>query len=106
VIHVVAEIRLVPGTLQQFLAEFGRLAPEVRAEDGCIEYAGAVDFPSGASVQAPVRDDLVTVIEKWRDVAALEAHGSARHMAAYRKRVAGFVKATTVYVLRPVGEPG
>lgn len=105
-IHVIAEIRLRPDTRDSFLAEFTRLVPLVRAEDGCVEYAGAADFPSGAAVQAPVRHNLVTVIEKWRDVAALEAHGSAPHMEAYRSRVKEWVLETIVYVLRPAGEPG
>jgi len=106
VIHVVAEIRLRPGTLAGFLPEFTRLVPLVRAEDGCIEYSGAVDYPSGVGAQSPVRPDLVTVIEKWRDAAALEAHGRAARMDAYRARVKDFVRETMVYVLRPVGEPG
>ena len=104
-IHVVAEIRLQPGTLGGFMPEFTRLVPLVRAEDGCIEYSGAVDYPSGVGAQSPVRPDLVTVIEKWRDAAALEAHGRAPHMDAYRARVKDFVVETLVYVLKSVGEP-
>lgn len=103
-IHVVAEIHLRPGTQEHFLVEFTRLVPLVRAEDGCIEYSGAVDYPSGVGAQKVVRENLVTVVEKWRDTAALEAHGSAPHMEAYRGRVKDFVKETLVYVLRPVGE--
>jgi len=106
VIHVVAEIRLRPGAVAAFLSEFSRLVPLVRAEDGCLEYSGAVDYPSGVGAQSEVRQDLVTVIEKWRDAAALEAHGSAPHMEAYRSRVKEFVRETRVYVLQPVGEAG
>ena len=104
-IHVVAEIRLRPGTLAAFLPEFTRLVPLVRGEDGCIEYSGAVDYPSGVGAQSAVRPDLVTVIEKWRDAAALEAHGRAPHMDGYRGRVRDFAQETMVYVLKSVGEP-
>jgi len=104
-IHVVAEIRLRPGTLHRFLPEFTQVVPLVRAEDGCIEYSGAIDYPSGVGAQSAVRPDLVTVIEKWRDAAALEAHGRAPHMDAYRARVKDFVVETLVYVLKPAGEP-
>ena len=105
-IHVVAEIQLAPGAIDRYLEEFRRLAPLVRAEDGCIEYGGAIDLKTGVAAAAPRRADRVTVIEKWRDEAALEAHLAAPHMAAYRRRVADLVLRAVIHVMRPVGEPG
>lgn len=104
-IHVVAEIRLAPEARARFLEEFGRLVPSVRAEDGCLEYAGAVDLASGLAAAPPVRADVVTVIEKWRDVPALEAHLRTPHMAGYRKAVQGLVQDTVIRVLAPAGGP-
>ncbi len=101
-IHVVAEIRLHPGKTANFLVDFRRLAPEVHAEDGCIEYGATTDTRSGLAAQAPVRHDLVTVIEKWRDVAALDAHLKAPHLAAHRRRTADFVREVRIYVLEGV----
>ena len=100
-IHVIATIELNPGTRDAFLAEFHRLVPLVHAEDGCIEYGPAVDVASGAAAQPPVRADVVVVVEKWADLAALDAHSKAPHMAAYRPRVKDFVKAATLHVLQP-----
>jgi quinol monooxygenase YgiN len=105
VIHVVAEITLVPEGRTRFLAEFGRLVPAVRAEDGCLEYAGAVDLASGLAAAAPVRPDVVTVVEKWRDVPALDAHLRAPHMERYREAVNDLVHDVVIHVLAPAREP-
>ena len=99
-IHVLAEIRTQPGARDAFVADLRALEPVVRAEAGCIEYAGAVDVPTGIRVQAPVRDDVVMVVEKWADEAALAAHLDAPHMHAHRARVKPFVAGVTIHVLR------
>jgi quinol monooxygenase YgiN len=44
--------------------------------------------------------DGVTVVEKWRDVAALQAHLKAPHMASYREQVKDMVLGTTLKVVR------
>ncbi len=105
-IHVIATIELHPGTRELFLNEFNQLVPKVQAEDGCIEYGGAIDLPSGLSAQIPVRPDVVTIVEKWSSLDALVAHLAASHMKAYRERVKTFVVRTTLQVLAPAGEPG
>lgn len=71
------EVRLVviittqPGKGPQQLAAFGRLAPQVRAEDGCLQYDlhPVVGNP-----------DSFVLIEKWASKAALDAHHVAAHM--------------------------
>lgn len=100
-IHVIATIELNPGTRDRFLAEFRQLVPQVRAENGCLEYGAAVDVASGSPAQIPLRPDVVTVVEKWSDLDALRAHSVAPHMAAYRPRVKEFVVRTTLQVLEP-----
>jgi quinol monooxygenase YgiN len=101
-IHVIATIELNPGTRDAFLGVFRRLVPLVHAEAGCIEYGPAVDVASGSPAQPPVRADVVTVVEKWADVAALQAHSKAPHMAQYRIDVKDYVKGVTLQVLEPV----
>lgn len=98
-IHVLAEIRLAPGAREQFIAEFRLLEPMVCAEAGCIEYVGTVDTKTAIAAQAPLRDDVVMVIEKWETEAALSAHLDAPHMVEYRKRVKGLVSSTLIHVL-------
>jgi quinol monooxygenase YgiN len=99
VIHVLAEIRLAPGARERFLAEFRLLEPLVRAEEGCIEYVGAFDKQTAIAAQAPVRNDVVMVIEKWESEAALARHLDTPHMVAYRKRVKSLVSSTVIHVL-------
>ncbi len=100
-VHVVATIELHPGVRVQFLGEFRQIVPAVLAEDGCLEYGAAVDVPTSLAAQGPVRDDVVVVVEKWRDLPALEAHLVAPHMTAYRARVKDLVVKTTLQVLAP-----
>jgi quinol monooxygenase YgiN len=100
-IHVIATIQTVPGKRAELLAEFHRLVPVVRAEVGCIEYGPTVDVNSGIDGLPAVRDDVVTVVEKWENVAALKAHLAASHMLRYREAVKNIVAAVDIRVLEP-----
>jgi quinol monooxygenase YgiN len=100
-IHVIATIQLNEGTRPAFLAEFHKLVPLVRAEEGCLEYGPAVDVASGLAVQIPMRANVVTVVEKWKDLDCLKKHLQAPHMAAYRPKVKDFVVDTKLQVLAP-----
>jgi quinol monooxygenase YgiN len=100
-LHVLATIEVAEGKRTAFLAEFHKLVPLVRAEEGCIEYGAAVDVPTAIPVQSPVRDDVVMVVEKWTTLDALIAHLAAPHMAEYRQRVAGLVRKVSLQILQP-----
>ena len=98
-IHVLATIEIAPGRREDFLAAFDEVVPDVRAEAGCIEYGPAVDVAT--PIGELVRDDMVTVIEKWASVEALTAHLEAPHMLRYRRTVKDLVKAVSIRVLEP-----
>jgi quinol monooxygenase YgiN len=99
-IHVIATIQTATGRRDDFLAAFGELVPDVRAEAGCIEYGPATDLPTAASSQ-PARENVVTVIEKWESVEALLAHLKAPHMVRYRDRVKDIVTGIDIRVMEP-----
>jgi quinol monooxygenase YgiN len=101
-IHVLALIEVTPGRRDEFLVKFRELVPKVRAEKGCMEYGPTVDFPSTLSVQTPVGEGIVVVVEKWDSVQALEDHLAAPHMQAYRQSVENIVVGITIHVLQPV----
>jgi quinol monooxygenase YgiN len=101
VIHVIATIELAAGKREAFLAEFHRIVPLVRAEAGCLDYGPAIDVPSGLAAQPPVREDVVTVIERWESLDALRAHATAPHMQDYRVRVKDYVVRVQLQVLSP-----
>jgi quinol monooxygenase YgiN len=101
-VHVLATVELHSGVRSRFLGEFQQIVPTVLAEDGCLEYGAAVDVPTSLAAQVPLRDHVVVIVEKWRDLPALEAHLVAPHMTAYRVRVKELVVRTTLQVLEPV----
>lgn len=100
-IHVIATIELIPGGREKFLAAFHALMPEVHAEDGCIDYGPTVDVRTSIGAQIPYREDVVVIVEKWRDLPALEAHLVAPHMTPYRAEVKPLVVSTKLQVLEP-----
>jgi quinol monooxygenase YgiN len=100
-IYVIATIELAEGKRDDFLKRVQRLVPMVRAEKGCLEYGPAVDAPTGIKVQMPIRENVVTMMEKWADLKSLEAHLSTPHMQEYRQDVKGMVVGTKLQVLQP-----
>jgi quinol monooxygenase YgiN len=100
-IFVIATIEVKPGKREAFLAEFHKNMPNVRAEQGCIEYGPTVDVKTDIKAQIPLRENAVTVVEKWENLPALHAHLAAPHMATYRERVKDYVAGVTLQVLEP-----
>jgi quinol monooxygenase YgiN len=100
-ICVIAKIEVAEGRREEFLAEFRRVVPKVLQEAGCLEYGPMVDVPTSVGAQVSPRDDVVTVVEKWESVEALEAHLMAPHMLAYRKTVQGLVVSASLEILKP-----
>ena len=98
-IHVIAAIRAKAGRRSDLLNEFSALVPKVLAEAGCIEYGPTIDVDSGITGLPAARGDVVTVVEKWRDVAALKAHLAAPHMLSYREAVKDMVADVEIRVL-------
>ena len=100
-IHVIATIELTDGGREAFLKEFRALVPKVRTETGCLEYGPTVDAVSGIAAQGTPRPNVVTVVEKWSDLASLKAHLVAPHMQEYRPRVKHLVRSTALQILEP-----
>jgi quinol monooxygenase YgiN len=100
-IYVIATVEVKAGKREAFLAEFHRNIPNVRAENGCLEYSPTVDVKTDIKAQIPLRDNVVTVVEKWDSLPALQAHLGAAHMTAYRERVKDLVVGVTLQVLDP-----
>jgi len=99
-IHVVATITLHPDRRADFLAEFRRMMPATHAEDGCLAYQPLVDAAAGVHhAQVAPRPEVVTIVERWRDLPALRAHLVAPHMAAYRARVKDLVVGAQLQIL-------
>jgi quinol monooxygenase YgiN len=98
-IHVIATIELTAGARAAFLVEFWSIVPSVLAEPGCLEYGPTVDVPTEIPAQGPPRDDVVVIVEKWRDLECLRSHLTAPHMVAYRPKVKHLVIRSQLQVL-------
>jgi quinol monooxygenase YgiN len=101
VIDVIASIRLKPGRRNEFLAIFAANVPNVLAEDGCHQYYPAIDVDTGLAVQEKDPNG-VTVVEKWRDTPALQAHLKTPHMLSYREKVSDMVESVSLKVVQQV----
>lgn len=100
-IYVIATIELEPGSRDEFLAHFRAVVPKVLQEAGCLEYGPTVDIETNIGAQASPRDQVVTVVEKWDSIEALEAHLVAPHMLTYREKVKRLVRGASLQILRP-----
>jgi quinol monooxygenase YgiN len=100
-IHVIAIITAKPGQRDNILAAAKANIPAVLAEDGCIEYAPAIDAEGLGSFQTKFGPDTFVFIEKWRDAQALKAHAAAPHMAAYAGKVKDLIASRVIHVLSP-----
>jgi quinol monooxygenase YgiN len=98
-IHVVAVITTKPGKRGEVLSAFHANMPAVHAEDGCVEYQPVIDAEGFGSFQTKLGPETFMVIEKWRDAAALKAHSTAAHMAAYGAKVKDMVASRVIHVL-------
>ena len=100
-IHVLADIVVLPGRREDVLAAFRQLVPQVLAEDGCIAYGPTVDVATGHPAQPPVRADAIVVVEQWASVDALRAHLRAPHMEAFRAKYGALIADLTLRVTVP-----
>jgi quinol monooxygenase YgiN len=82
-ICVLATLEVTPGKRDELLAIFHWLVPHVRAENGCIEYTPMID---AATDMTTIRENVVTVVEKWESVAILKKHLATPHMVEFGKR--------------------
>jgi quinol monooxygenase YgiN len=100
-IHVIATIKVKPGTREKFLGILKANVPNVTAEKGCIAYVPAVDVESGIPVQMDLRPEVVTLVEAWESLDDLRAHLKTAHMQAYREKVKDIVKNISLHVMTP-----
>lgn len=93
---IVATITPKPDKFDEVAEVLTRLIPEVHNEDGCELYA----LHRGK--------DRFVFVEKWRDMAALGAHGGSPNLKALNEGLEGLVTGSLdVQVLEavPAGDP-
>ena len=100
-VHVLAVITAKPGMRDSILQAFRANVPNVRAEQGCIEYGAAVDAEPALKFQTAFGPDAFVVVEKWESLDALKAHAAAPHMAAYAAKTKDMIASRTIHILSP-----
>ncbi len=100
-ITVIATVTVEESRRDEFIGIFKELVPSVHAEAGCVEYGPTVDLETSIPAQPPARSEVVTIVEKWESIEALEAHLVAPHMTEYRAKVKDLVKNVSLQVLEP-----
>ncbi len=97
-IHVIASITVKASERDAFLEIFKANVPKVLEEEGCVEYAATVDFPTEVPIQE-TNANLVTIVEKWETFPHLEAHFTAPHMLKYKAEVEDMVEEVSLKIL-------
>ena len=98
-VYVIATIEVDPQRVGDFLAELRQNVPNVRGEAGCLQYEPTVDAATDISAQIPLRRGVVTIVEQWQSLAALQDHLKAPHMTQYRQRVKEMIRGVSLQVL-------
>ena len=100
-VYVIAEIEVTDGRREEFLEQFRKIVPLVREEQGCRQYVPVIDVPTNIAAGRQARENVVTVIEHWDSLEALEAHLVAPHMIDYRAQVKHLVVQASLSISQP-----
>ncbi len=100
-IYLVVSVRVKPGKLAEFLDLFRSVAPLVRKEKGCVQYLAAMDFNSGLPPQV-FDKDVVTILERWESLEALQNHLASPHMATFFEKEPVLTESTSIKILTEV----
>lgn len=91
-IHVIADIRIKPGMLEEFAAIAQPFVALSRQEPGCRRY------DLSASITDP---ESLVFVEQWESREALEAHLASPHLTAFREARRPFLVAAHVEIIHP-----
>ena len=101
-IHVLATVQLHEGKRESFLAALRANLAAVRAEVGCILYVPCEDIATEIPRATAARPNVITIVERWSDLEALQAHLRAPHMITYREKVKDCIASAQLQILHEV----
>jgi quinol monooxygenase YgiN len=100
-VQLIITITTHPGRVAEYVAAFAVMAPQVRLEEGCIDYnlyQDAVD----PRFDNQVRPDTVVFCEKWTSIEALQYHTrNSPALAEFRDKVRNIKLASSYVLLTP-----
>ena len=98
-ITVLASITVKAEAKSAFIEIFKNNIEAVKAEEGCIEYYPTVDFETAVPIQDK-NPAVVTIVEQWKSIEALEAHLQMPHMIEYKEKVQNMVTDLSIKILQ------
>jgi quinol monooxygenase YgiN len=96
-IHVIARFTAKPGMRDNILAAAREIRPMVLVEKGCIEYNLVVDTPDNPFQK--FGPDTMLFLEKWEDMAALQAHAACAHTQGFFAKAKDWTESSAIHVL-------
>jgi quinol monooxygenase YgiN len=98
-IYGVVSVRVKPGKVQEYIALFKSIAGKVSQEKGCLQYVSTIDFEIGVPIQT-LDKNVVTIIEKWENLEALQKHLAAPYMEDFFKKEGALVESSVLKMLQ------
>ncbi len=77
-VAIIAKMKFKAGKIDEGIELFKNLVPKVREEEGTLAYGICRD---------KANPDLLVVIERYRDMQAIQAHSSSAHFKEFSKTV-------------------
>jgi len=96
-IHVIASIIVRQDKMPDLLKIYETFIPKVNMESGCIMYSPTMDLKTDIVTQKQ-EANVVTVIEKWDNIAAFKEHLSAPHVIEFREDIKGVVDKVSIKI--------
>lgn len=94
-IIVIGRAEVEPQAIAQLRPALDAMMRATWDESGCLSYSMAVESES---------EGVITVVERWADEAALQAHFASPHMAAFKAAALGVILSMDVKLFDVTGE--
>jgi quinol monooxygenase YgiN len=77
-VAIIAKMKIKEGKIEEAVQLFKNLVPKVREEEGTLAYAICRD---------KANQNQLTVIERYRDMEAIQAHSSSAYFKQFSKEI-------------------
>ncbi len=94
-IIIIARAEFDPERLAEIEPALDAMMRATWEESGCLSYSMAIENRA---------EGICTIVERWKDEAALNAHFHTPHMAAFQAAILGAVRSIDAKVYDVVGE--
>jgi quinol monooxygenase YgiN len=99
-VYIIAFTKVKPGKRSEFIDMFKRdLIPKTLKEKGCIQYLLTVDMDTNDSFQEK-DENIVTTIETWKSMEALQDHLASPHVKSFQKIAEGITEGLSARILQ------